>query len=408
MPKNEKTSPKAYWMGVVVIALLLFACYVYTWRNAYNFRTAIDLCRKPFCDFATYYYPMGESIFHTRQPVTGFVYSPFIALLFALFSPLGLKTSLILWGILQGVFIFLYRALFRRLVPTGQRIQLPFVFLALSSFPLLHNLAWGQVGIITTVFILGALFCYERGQHVLAAILLAFGISFKFFPLIFLLPFVIRRDFRFLLSSFIACGVFLFVVPASFLGMDGATRFYAALFESYRHFGWVLTSYNSQHFPHVILRLAETLGSNAQPYLPLFRWIGYGLAAVNVGFLYLIQRACLPFANLWSFHILFLTIPFVLLTSWPSDLIYISFAQGLLAWQLLEEKKNLHAMRISAFILLAVSIIISNILFFNFLFFNIIANYQSYGFYGAVFWSNLLLLTVSYIQLLPTALQVRV
>jgi hypothetical protein len=407
---REKLS-KGHWMnagqivGVAAIMLLLFAYYAYTWRNGFNLRLALGACSKPFCDFATYYYPMGESIFHTGLPVEGFVYSPFTAILFALVVPLGFGTALLLWGILQGVCILLYLILFRRLIPTGQWIALLFVFLALSSFPLLQNLVWGQVGILTTVSILAALFCYERGHRAIAAALVAFGISFKFFPLIFLVPFVMRRDVRFLLYCFTACVALLLIVPASLLGVDGALRFYAALFESYRHFNWVISNYNSQHFPHVILRLARAGGFGTYSYLPILRWIGYSIAAVNMGFLYLIQRARLPHANLWSFHILFLTIPFVLLTSWPSDLVYISFAQGFMAGQFLENKGSRHASRYATLILLLASIILSNILFFNFLFFSNITNYHGYGFCGTIFWTVLLLLVATYVEFLPAMMR---
>lgn len=147
------------------------------------------------------------------------------------------------------------------------------------------------------------------------------------------------------------------------------------------------------------------MGLNAYAYLPFLSWTGYGIAAINMGFLYLIQRARLPYANLWSFHILFLTIPFVLLTSWPSDLLYISFAQGLLAWRLMDERNNIRKIRYVVLLLLLASIIFSSIFFFNFLFFNNIGNYHGYGFYGAIFWSVLLLLTATYVEIMPTALQ---
>jgi hypothetical protein len=399
MTQNKTTHLQRYWVRVGIIAFLLFAYYTYTWRNAVNFRTAIDNCSQPFCDFATFYYPMGEAILQTHEPLTGFVYSPFIAILFAIFTSFGLDTGLIIWGILQGICILLYLGLFRRLIPTGERIHLLFIFLALSSFPLLHNLVWGQVGIITTVSILGALFFYEREQRALAAILLAFGISFKFFPIIFLLPFVIHRDVRFLLYSFIACAVFLFVIPASLLGMDGTSSYYSALLDSYRHFDWVLSNYNSQYFPHVLLRLMEATRFDAHVALPLLRWTSYGIAMLNLGLVFIIQSTRMPHVNLWSFHILFLTIPFVLLTSWPVDLIYISFAQGLLAWQLFDEKKAIRASRIASLILLIISIFISKILFFN-----LVGNTHSYGFYGATFWSITFLLVATYVQLLPVAL----
>jgi hypothetical protein len=353
---------------------------------------------------------MGETIFRAGLPVTGFVYSPFIAILLAVFPPLGFNTALVLWGILQALSIVLYLLLFRKLVPAGLPIQLLFTALALSSFPLLHILTWGQVGLFTTIAILGALVFYERGQPAIAAALLAFGLSFKFFPIIFLTPFAFRRDIRFLLIAAAACGLFLFVVPGIVLGIDGMLRFYFALLDSYRHFDWVIVNYNSQFFPHVTLRLAEAAGHDTHAYLPVLRWISYSIAAVNVGLVFLIQRARLRHANLWSFHILFLLIPFILQTSWPVDLVYLPFGQALLAWQLLDGEKwapeaaiaqrQSPTAKATAGLLLLVSVIISNITFFN-----LLGNRTLFGSAGFIFWANLLLLAASYVELLPAVLQ---
>jgi hypothetical protein len=395
-----------------VIVFLIFAYYAWTWHSFTGFKAAIDTCGAAFCDFANFYYPMGESIFHTRLPLTGFVYSPFIAILLATFPPFGLHTALVLWGILQAVSIIFYLLLFRRLVPAGLPFQLLFVVLALSSFPLLHTLTWGQVSLFTTVAILGVLFFYERGQRVAAAALLAFGISFKFFPLIFFVPFIFRRDLRFLLIAAAACVAFLFVVPGILLGVDSTLGFYSALFDTYHHFDWVISNYNSQHFPHLLLRMAYARGYNALAFLLLLRGISYGIATLNVGLIYIIHRARLPHANLWSFHILFLSIPFVLNTSWPVDLVYISFAQGLLAWQLFDRErvalpgtaalaeKRISPARLISMLLLFVSILISNTIFFN-----LLNDRHNYGFYGFVFWADILLLITTYIAVLPAALR---
>ena len=398
--KNSK-----FILVAALIALLLFAYYAFTWRNAYNFRAAIDTCAQPFCDFATFYYPMGEAIFQAELSLKGFVYSPFIAILLAAFTPLGLDSSLLLWGVLQTVFVILYLLLFRRLVPARLPIQLLFVALALSAFPLLHNLTWGQVGVFTTVSILGMLVFLERDRRASAAAFLAFAASFKFFPLIFVAPFIYRRDVRFLLYAVIACGLFLIVVPCLFLGIGDTLNFYSALLVSYRHFEWVITNYNSQHFPHVLLRWMEATRFDASAHLPLLRWTSYGLALLNMGLIFIIQRARLPHADLWSFHLIFLSIPFFLTTSWPVDLVYIPFAQALLAWKILEGdnalpwRHPLPARKVASLLLLA-SVVISNIVFFN-----LIGDRVVYGSVGFIFWADLLLLVVSYIELLPSVLQ---
>jgi len=70
-----------------------------------------------------------------------------------------------------------------------------------------------------------------------------------------------------------------------------------------------MANYNSQHFPHVLLRLMEATGFNTSAALPLLRWTSYGIATINMGLIFIIQRARLPYANLWSFHLIFLSIP---------------------------------------------------------------------------------------------------
>lgn len=78
------------------IALLIFAYFGCTWGNFIGFKIAISTCSEPFCDFADYYYLMGETVFRSGLPVTGFMYSPFIAILLAVFSPLGFNTAVVL------------------------------------------------------------------------------------------------------------------------------------------------------------------------------------------------------------------------------------------------------------------------------------------------------------------------
>ena len=405
---NESSVTRQNWqfiLGVIFISIILFIYYFYTWRNVYNFRAAMDVCTKPFCDFADYYYPMGETIFQTKLPIEGFVYSPFIAILFAVFPPLGFDASLLLWGILQVIFVVLYLHIFCQLVPARLPIQLLFVALVLSSFPLLHNFKWGQVGVFTTVSILGALVFFERDRRAFAAALLAFAASFKFFPLIFVAPFIFRRDLRFLLYAILACGLFLIAVPCLLLGVDGTLNFYSALLDSYRHFDWVIINYNSQHFPHVLLRWLEATGLATSAALPLLRWTSYGLALLNMGLIFGIQRARLPHADLWSFHLIFLSIPLLIKTSWPVDLVYMSFGQALLAWKILDGDNTLswkHPLpaRKAASLLLLISIVISNIVFFN-----LIGDNVAYGSAGFIFWANLLLLMVSYMELLPSTLR---
>ncbi len=380
--------------GTAAIVLILFVYLVLTWRSFTGIIRAVVRCEELFCDFVIYYYPMGEAIFRTGLPVQGFLYSPFIAILLAVFPPLGPNASLVLWGILQVIFVFLYFLLFRRLVPAGLPIQLLFIALVLTSFPILLNFMGGQVSVFMIVALLGTLVLYERDRRATAAGFLTFAVSFKFYPIIFLAPFAARRDTRFLLFAAAACGTLLFVVPVFLLGVSDTLSFYGAIFNSFRDSDWVAANPHSHYFPHVVLRLASTMGHDAQASLPLLRWIAYGVAAANMGLIFLVQRARLRNADLWSFQLVFLTIPFLLKTSWPHDFVFLPFTQALLAWRLLEKKK-----RVVTFFLLLTSIVLSNIIFFN-----LLGDFSRYSFYALLFWADLLLLMALYLELLPPAL----
>ena len=406
-------------IGAAGIALVLFAYYTWTWPGFADVTDDIYALTEPFCDFVIYYYPMGEAIFRTGLPIPGFLYSPFIAILLALFPPLGLTAALVLWGILQVLFVILYLILFRRLVPAGLSIQLLFVALVLSSFPLLLNFVGGSVSVFIIVGILGALVLKER-SHSAAAGLLTFAVSFKFYPVIFLAPFAVRREMRFLLFAVIACVVILFVFPGLLLGCGDTVRFYGALFDSFRESGWIVANPHSQYFPHLVIRLADAAGHDAHAYLPLLRWIAFGVAAANMGLIFLVQRARLRLADLWSFQIVFLTIPFVLKTSWPHDFVFLSFTQALLTWRLLGGEKAAAGADTAgkgsdanrwreraprAHTSMMLFLLLVSIVFTNTFFFNLLDDFFNYGFYGFLFWADLLLLIVLYIELLPPALR---
>jgi len=384
---GRNTLPAA---GAAGIAIILFAYYALTWRSVAGFIAAMDVCPSLLCDFTSYYYPMGEAVFCTGLPVQGFLYSPFIAILLAVFPPMGLDASLFVWGILQVVFVVFYLLLFRRLVPAGLPIQLLFVALVLSSYPLLLNFMGGQVSVFMIVALMGALFLNGRGHRWAAAGLLAFAVSFKFYPIIFLAPFVARRDHRMVVLAAGACG---------------------ALLDSFRESDWVVANPHSGYLPHVVLRLADATGHDAQDYLPLLRWIAYAVAAANLGLILLVEHARLRHAALWSFQLVFLTIPFVLKTSWPHDFVFLPLTQSLLAWRLLEGEKSSpgvgawregirHWRGAVTFSLLVASIVISNIVFFN-----LLGDFHAYGSCGFLFWASLFLLLALYVELLPPALR---
>ena len=409
-PSRGRIIPFA--VGASGIVVILFTYHALTWRM---FTNTVDAFTELFSDFVTYYYPMGEAIFRTGLPVEGYLYSPFVAILLAIFPPLGPTVSFVLWGGLQVSFIFLYLFLFRPLVPAGLPVQLLFVTLALSSYPLLLNFIGGSVSVFMMAALLAMLALNVRGHRAAAAGLFAFAVGFKFFPIIFLASFAVGRNTRFLLFLVTACVAFLFVIPSVMLGVGDTLRFYGALSVSFRESDWVVANPHSNYFPHLVLRLAGAAGHDIHAHLPLLSWIAYGFAAANMGLVFLIQRAHLRHSDLWSFLLVFLMLPFVLKTSWPHDFVFLSFGQALLAWRLLEGEKaapwtvdkgkRFQATRPRTRAAGALFLLLPSMIFSNIVFFNLFGDFSRYGFYGFLFWADLLLLIALYVELLPTALR---
>ena len=326
--------------GACLIALIMLGYSKVVWGSFSQFLSAIDVWNEPFADFQRYYYPMGQAVLAGAPPVDGFVYAPPIALILAPFSLFGRETAVILWGMLLVAGIIAYIWLFRRLVPSRLPFQWLFVALLLSSFPLLHTLKFGQVTLFSTVALLATLVFVEQGQRQAGAVSLALAASMKWHPAVFLAPFVARRDLRFLMWTAIAGGTLLLIVPVVLLGLVRTAEFYRALWMQYMDFDWVLSSYNTQYFPNVMLRAAEAAGMRVHPLtapklLSVLRGLAWCAVLANLTLVYRIQRARLTPADLWSFHVLFLNIPFLLGTSWPVDLMFLPFGQALLTWVLL-------------------------------------------------------------------------
>lgn len=78
-------------------------------------------------------------------------------------------------------------------------------------FPVKHNLASGQINNFILLFTVSSIFLYFKGKKRLSAGMLAFGAGIKLVPAVFLLFFLIKRDFR-TIAWFIVSLVLLEVV----------------------------------------------------------------------------------------------------------------------------------------------------------------------------------------------------
>lgn len=412
--------------SAIVILTLLY--YAWTYKSLSRFARVWDDEPTLFCDFVRHYYPAGRDIFASGSPVEGFFYSAFFAMCLHPISRLALPLALHLWTILQlGTTALLILIPALRFGRQSTRDYYLYLVLALLSVPMLHNLKWGQVSIGLTLCILGTMYLYMRGWKSSAAILLALACAVKFYPALFGFYFLLKRQFR-LLAVFVASLVSLLVViPVAGLGVHGALHFHQDLARAVREVQPnIETNINSQYFPAVMLRyvtLAKTIYTpaprhyQAEPAGPESRRIariialydqviarrdwnlrplrvaGLAILAANLALLRILIRRPMDSQTELAFTLLFLSVPFVVDTSWPHYFVYLPFCQAT-AYRLLRGHTGKgHGALLALF---WVSVLLASTLLFN-----TIDNWILYSWPGCLFWSNTLLLVLLYILLIP-------
>lgn len=384
----------ARWGVVLAVA----AYYVWQWRTLDRFVVAIDHCELLFCDFVRHYYPMGEEIFATARPVDGFFYSPFAAILFRPLSLVSLDTAIWFWGAIQLAAVVALYTIPGELPLQSKRHRLIYVFLVLTSMPVLHNFKWGQVSVLLTLCIVMALYLYQRERVGWAAMLVAAAIAVKSLYVMFLLYFVFRRDAKFVALVIAFMLLFGLAVPGVLLGWQATSQFYASVSaasaEALRT--WVRGDINSQYFPHVMARLIGRSGGEL-----LWVALGNGIAVANVAVLYWsMTRLHLRYETYWAATLLFTALPFVVPTSWPHYFVYLPIVQVFALTVMAQQTPQ--RLRSAVRLCVLASMGLSNILTFN------VVGRAAFATSGCLFFSNLLILIPTYVCLLSQARHARV
>jgi alpha-1,2-mannosyltransferase len=410
------------WACAAAIVAGVCVYYALTWKSFSAFSLAIDRCQLVFCDFQGHYYPMGQVIFQRNIPVAGFFYSPFFAILLAVFKPLALEPALVVWGGFQLLLAALLALAPRMFGIRSIPASLASLFLVLTAFPVIHNFKWGQVSVLIVLCLLAAFHLYERGRTTSAAFLFAFTISVKFFPAWFLVYFVLRRDWRFVLKCAGASLLLLVVVPAIALGPGDTLRFYKVLHAFLGLAKGHLLDANSQYFSNVVRRLGVAAAYDGTvPYHDmlerslrfevLLRGVGWLLAAAIAVLLYRVVRRSVPpgepgmKASAWAFVLLSLALPFAVYTSWPHYFAYLPFCQVFLWREIARSAAGVRRRTAKLGLLVLPSVAASSVILYNILrhsHLNLgrsIPSREIYPFWGFLFFADALLCLAAWIEL---------
>ena len=373
----------------MILIAAIFGYYWLEWRSLQNFVTSIDHGDILFGDLVDFYHPMAKVIFTEKLPVKGYYYSAFFALLISPLGSLPIEQAQWIWGTLQFILagLVIWVAGFKMLeLPRPQKLL--FLFLFLTSFPLLHNFKWGQISVLMTLCIFASVCLYQQDRPILSALVLAFAVSIKYYPIIFLAYPLLKRDFRFLTVFGISALTFYAVIPSFALGPQawiGFEKAVAQLITDAKFTGDV----NSQYFGHVILR---SLPFDDAPFKQkvasiLLQFAGGIVFLANLGLIWLVQKKQMKDALVISTGLLFLSLPFIIQTSWSHYFVYLPFLQIALIHLLGAESKP------------ALGLVIASCAASSILIFNLFPSWSEYNNAGMLFTANSLLLIVIYLRL---------
>lgn len=335
---------------------LVAAFYVFAWPDVTSVVLAIDHAPRFQQDFVAYYHAAAANLLREPVPPPGYYYPAFFALLLAPLGALAPTAAALAWlGVQAAAWLGYVLVVARGLC--GARVGGTFVvaLVAATSFPMLHNLVWGQVSVLLALACWGAAVAALRGRATLAGVALGVAAAIKYYPAWFVLWLALRREWRACGAFVVAALVCAVALPAATLGVDGWLAYDGEIARRAADARWVVDDPNSQYVANVarrwwFLASGERLGDGAMAAL---RWFGVAAAAAIAWLAHRRQRAGQP---VFAFAALTTALPFVVTTSWPHYFAALLGAQAAL-WRAAAGARRPRAVRAA----LAVSVALASV-----------------------------------------------
>ena len=370
--------------AVAVAAAL--AVHLLLWDASYAvFSRSVDFNAGALEDFMGPYYGTARSLAEGSGPAPGFLYGPFFAVLLLPFAKLAPDVASWVWLAVELAATAALVVLAARVArPVSGRVSALFTFVALTAFPLVHNLHWGQVSALLGVLALGAAAGHLGGRPALAAWLLAAATAIKGYPALLLAPLLLTGPWRAAAHFAVASAVLGLGVPAALIG-PGETL------ATYRHALVELASLdapggawrdapNKQVLGAVLARWSGVAGTAARVALVAVAWLW---AAANLALAARRAADGSRGGRLEAWVLVVLSLPLVVSPSWPHYLVLLPFAQLALATSRGRDP-------------LAVACVAASVVLASAPFFRAVGDPVAYGRAGWLAAANLLLLAAAY------------
>ncbi|NQU95649.1 MAG: DUF2029 domain-containing protein [Candidatus Omnitrophica bacterium] len=213
-----------------LIALLLVAVFVSlgfytTWRTHYK-----------STDFDTYYYAgrdvlAGASVYTEHESISPYIYPPFFACLIAPFTLFSLEVTSVFWYILNLALFFLsillsFRLIFDdkpKAINPNVLLSAPVIlFFVMLTGLFIDNISMLQANISILFLVVAGLYFFKKKMDLPASFFLGLAISIKVIPILFLIYFIVKKEFKMAVFTALWTGLFSYAVPAAFMGPDNA------------------------------------------------------------------------------------------------------------------------------------------------------------------------------------------
>ncbi len=215
----------------ILLCILIFSILAYfTWHRAIGssrMKTNIITYRLAAKRVLT-----GTNIYSYKEgdPEMGmysmYVYPPLFAILFVPFALMPFVVSVFSWFFLNFCFFFLSLYLvLKKLKLLDHTLPSFFILAFLSNVGAYSSsLSNAQVNVVILFCLSLVYYFYLDNKKFLSGLLLALGVAIKLTPLLFVVYFLIKREFKILIYFSIGIFLFFFAIPSAVFGWENNTN----------------------------------------------------------------------------------------------------------------------------------------------------------------------------------------
>jgi len=173
------------------------------------------------------YYSTGQNflnkapVYIAHDGIDEFKYAPLFALLFSPLTFLDKISALYLWTVLNIVFFYAIFFLLYKLKQISfnqpKDLMIAICLLALTGRFIFNNFRLGQVNMFLCFLMVLMIYLEINKKYFWTAVVLSFSLTIKFFPLLFVLYFLLRKRFKILVYCLPVLVLFL-LLPSLYTG----------------------------------------------------------------------------------------------------------------------------------------------------------------------------------------------